>query len=200
MADGLWFYKLAIDPLTQGLRRKVLDLIPQGSSVLDIACGTGSLVFDIARTASRITGIDLNPGKIAYGNNRAAKLGLKHVRFIQADATHLKSIFPVPFDIVVMSLAVHQFPEPLRTQILTEAIGISRQLVLADYSVPRPSSLPGLVALTLEKMAGGEHYAAYQTYLAAGGLPGILNKLNLPVSKTISAGSGVFTVVKTNNP
>lgn len=198
MADGLWFYKLIIDPLTQGLRRTVMDMIPQGSSVLDIACGTGSLAFDMAGKAARITGIDLNPGKIAYGNTRAAKLGLTHVRFIQADATHLKSIFPEPFDIVVMSLAVHQFPEPLRTQILTEAIRISRHLVLADYSVPRPSSLPGLVALTLEKIAGGEHYAAYQTYLAAGGLPGILNNLNLPVSKTFCGGSGVFTVLVAN--
>ncbi len=199
MADGLWTYKLIIDPLTRGLRRSVLDLIEPGSTVLDIACGTGSLVFEMAEKASQVTGIDLNGGKIAYGKDQAAKSGQKHVRFIQGDATHLKALFPEPFDIVVMSLAVHQFPEPLRTQILTEAIRISRHLVLADYSVPRPASFSGMVALTLEKMAGGEHYAAYQTYLAAGGLPGILHKLNIPIIKTTGAGSRVFTIIKTSN-
>jgi len=194
MSDGTWSYKLIIDPLTRGLRRDILRMIEPGSRVLDIACGTGALVFEIARKASEVTGIDLNSGKIRYGNTQVRKLGLNHVRFMEADATKLDTILPQSFDFVVLSLAIHQFPEPLRTEILKQSLRISKNLILADYTIPRPESPAGWLALGMEILAGNEHYSAYKTYVTAGGLPGITKQLNLFVLQTITSGSDVFTI------
>lgn len=187
---------MIIDPLTRSLRREILSMIDPGSRVLDIACGTGALVFAMAAKAAEVTGIDLNGGKIRNAQDQARKLSLNNVRFLEADATHLETLFPEPFDLTVLSLAIHQFPEPLRTAILKQALRISHRLILADYTVPRPKSPSGFLSLGMEILAGGEHYSAYQTYLAAGGLPGIAGQLYLKADQVTTAGNGVFSVIR----
>jgi len=189
-------FKILIAPLTQGIRREVANLIDPGARVLDIACGTGALAFELAQKAEQVIGIDLDERKIRDASKTADKLLLKNVQFLSADATHLKSLFPVPFDYSILSLALHQFPEPLRKHILEQARQISRKLILADYTVPRPKSVAGYLSLAIEKLAGGEHYAAYKTYLKAGGLPGILKDLDLAADQAITISSGVFTVIE----
>ncbi|MFO7615889.1 MAG: class I SAM-dependent methyltransferase [Bacteroidales bacterium] len=150
----------------------------------------------MARKGALATGIDLDVRKIRAAMKEADSLGLKNVQFLPADATNLKSLFTERFDYAILSLAVHQFPENLRMLVLKQALQISRKLILADYTVPRPKNPAGYLALAMEMIAGGEHYAAYKTYLKAGGLPGILNDLDLAADKTIIISSGVFTVIE----
>lgn len=196
MAEGLWAYKILIDPLTKGIRREVMRMVQPGSSVLDIASGTGSLIFSLAPIASLAVGVDMNRQKVEMANRTAKKNKLGNLSFLEADASKISELFTAQsFDYAVMSLAIHQFPEPLRSNILLQAIKISKQLILADYSFPVPITPIGRLTKVIEKLAGEEHYSAYKSFLAAGGLPGVTETHNVTTLKTVTTGHGVFTIM-----
>jgi len=66
-----FFYRVFIDPLINGLRRRVASMILPGEKVIDIACGTGVLSLAMARHASHVTGIDLSEDMITTGRHMA---------------------------------------------------------------------------------------------------------------------------------
>lgn len=82
--------------------------LPDVSHILDIACGPGGWVFDVARTYPHIevTGIDISKNTINYARAQAQLLHLHNVHFEVMDA--LKSLrFPDgSFDIVNMRAVV----------------------------------------------------------------------------------------------
>jgi release factor glutamine methyltransferase len=47
-------------------------LIPEGSTVLDLGCGTGVLAIEAARTARRVVAVDLNPEAVRCARINAA--------------------------------------------------------------------------------------------------------------------------------
>ena len=63
---------------------------PEGE-VLDLACGTGDLALDIARTlpGARVTGLDASSGMVAAAARRAAAEARSDVRFAVADMSRL---------------------------------------------------------------------------------------------------------------
>lgn len=176
-------------------------MIQPGSSILDIASGTGSLIFSLSSVAGRAVGVDMNRQKIDMANRTAQRRGLTNLSFLEADATKISEFYPAQsFDYAVLSLAIHQFPEPLRSNILLQAVKISRQLILADYSFPVPETPFAKLTQVIEKLAGEEHHAAYRSFLDAGGLPGIIESHNLTALQTVTAGNGVFTIMKASRP
>ncbi len=193
-----WIYKLLIDPLTSGLRNAVHKLIEPGSTVLDIACGTGSLLVELSLEIKSGIGVDLNATKIEQANRIVQKKNIGNVEFLVADATQLKSIFDKRFDYVILSLAIHQFPEPLRSEIIQQAIATGKHLILADYSVPVPVNFSGLLSKSIERIAGAEHFDAYKSFVKTNGLEGICEKHKLKCIAECRVGSGVFTVLKVN--
>ena len=196
MAEGFWTYKLLIDPLTRGLREEISKLIEPGSSVLDIACGPGSLLTELSPGIKSGIGIDLNESKIQLANRLARQKGLSNISFIKADATSLNGMFEKKFDFTILSLALHQFPESLRYKILAEAKKVSKNLIFADYTVPVPSNFSGFLAKMIERIAGEEHYTAYKSYIRLNGLTGILERNAYTVESSSTQGYEVFTIKK----
>lgn len=201
MAEGLWTYKILIDPFIKGIRREIMRMVQPGSSVLDIASGTGLLIFSLSPVAGKAVGVDMNRQKVEMANRTAKKNGLANLSFLEADASKISDLFTArSFDYAIMSLAIHQFPEPLRSDILLQAVKISRQLILADYSFPVPGTPFARLTKVIEKLAGEEHYSAYKSFLAAGGLPGIIENHNITALQTVTAGNGVFTIMQASGP
>lgn len=62
-----------------------------GAVVLDLACGTGDLAFDIARAVpgAVVTGLDASPGMIDAAARRATGEGSAQVRFAVGDMTRI---------------------------------------------------------------------------------------------------------------
>jgi ubiquinone/menaquinone biosynthesis C-methylase UbiE len=89
--------------------------------VLDVGCGTGHLLRQIARSCPGVTGIgvDIAPKMIEVARARAAQQGLSHLTFVAADweqqseeATSLISRRPVACAVCVS--AFHYFRAPVR--------------------------------------------------------------------------------------
>lgn len=194
MAQGVWTYKLLIDPLTRSIRRTIIQLIPPRARVLDIACGTGSLVFALSPHVGQITGVDLDEDKIQWANRSARQRRLHNVNFLSLDATKLTDHFVDPFDYVTISLALHQFPASIRIEVARQAAQLGKHLIIADYSSPLPGNPAGLLAGAIERLAGKEHFGAFRHFQAEGGIPGIYQQLGLHPKQALKTGNGVFSV------
>lgn len=76
------------------LDRLVLDALPVGSRILDLACGTGQLADRLAERGFRVTGLDSSPAMLALARARTSD-----VEFVLADARSFE--LPDTFDAVV---------------------------------------------------------------------------------------------------
>ncbi len=93
---------------------RILDAarICQGSSVLDVACGTGVMIAQyLKREASQITGIDLSPSMASLCQLKYAGIGAVDV--IRGDADSYD--FAQLFDCVMIFNAFPHFPDPQAT-------------------------------------------------------------------------------------
>ena len=75
-------------PTPPAMVEKMLDAARVGPKdhLVDLGAGDGRFMFAAARRGASATGIEIDPGMVAFGNERAAKEGLAgRVRFIEQD-------------------------------------------------------------------------------------------------------------------
>jgi SAM-dependent methyltransferase len=93
-------------------RRALAALAPRpGEHVLDIGCGGGETVLDLAQAVAphgTVVGIDLSAAVLAFARRTAE--GCKHVRFIQADA-EMYPFEPASFDTAFSRFGVMFFAD-----------------------------------------------------------------------------------------
>jgi len=76
------------------------NLPPAGSTVIDLACGTGRITLPLAEAGNEVTGVDLHDGMLARAREKAAQQGLS-VRFFRQDCRALDLPFTAP--LIVMA-------------------------------------------------------------------------------------------------
>ncbi|NLG17994.1 MAG: 23S rRNA (uracil(1939)-C(5))-methyltransferase RlmD [Fibrobacter sp.] len=74
---------------TPNLYDEVLKWVPEGSGVLDLYCGTGSISLWISSRASEILGIEQNRASVSAARAAVAANDVKNVRFMAGDASSL---------------------------------------------------------------------------------------------------------------
>ena len=136
MSFNALIYTTLIDPLLSGLRKAVVEAVDPSATVIDVACGPGTLSLAITQKANRVSGIDLDEKLILYAAGVAGKKGIWNASFAMHDASDLSLYRDKEFDIAVTSMAVHQFSEELAVKILTEMKRIARKVIIADYNCP----------------------------------------------------------------
>mgnify|MGYP001426105505 FL=1 len=71
--DGL-FYSLTIDRIAgQSFARPVSRYVSQNSTALDIGCGVGTLVAELAKKCAHVTGVDLSPKMTDFARKKRSK-------------------------------------------------------------------------------------------------------------------------------
>ena len=63
--------------LHQHWRRQLLQRVPRGANVLDIATGTGDVAFLAAQAGHSVVGIDFSASQLARAKEKAKQLNLK---------------------------------------------------------------------------------------------------------------------------
>jgi ubiquinone/menaquinone biosynthesis C-methylase UbiE len=98
--------------------------VDTGSRLVDLACGTGSLVVQAARRGAEAHGVDVSQEMLAFAQAQAKRAGASahwH-RAGLLDYSHRAG----PADVVTTKSALHQLPDFWKQQALLNAAGILR--------------------------------------------------------------------------
>jgi ubiquinone/menaquinone biosynthesis C-methylase UbiE len=117
LMDVLLFPESRSNP-RKGLASKLPDAPLE---ILDVCCGTGcsSIAMAGKNPGYSVTGIDITENMLKVARRKAKKANLSQLSFREMNAA--KMDFPDKiFDIVTISLALHEMPESLMESILSE--------------------------------------------------------------------------------
>jgi ubiquinone/menaquinone biosynthesis C-methylase UbiE len=99
-------------PLVPGLTQK----LTKGIAVLDVGCGSGKIIIELARLfpKSNFKGIDLSIEATENARNEASRKELKNIEFVVKDLSDFdKTAEPESFDFITTFDAVHDQAKPL---------------------------------------------------------------------------------------
>lgn len=190
-----FLYRILIDPLTIPIRGGVQSLIRPGSSILDVACGTGALSLALAAKARLVTGIDLSEDMVVTARQAAIRRKIGNSTFKVLDATDLSLYSDNCFDVAVTSLSMHQFDRNIALKVLSEMSRVSKRIIIADYNWPLDRRPAGILAWIIEWIAGGEHYRNFRSYMKSGGIKSLAEEAGLKVAGFKIRGQGVFAIM-----
>ncbi len=183
-----------IDPLLRPLRKRMAALVPDGATVLEAACGTGEQSLILSSTAGRVVGFDYNPGMADCARGRVPRRS-GNLSFLEADARNLPGIGDGEFDYATITLALHEMNPANRIPVLTELSRTAGYLLLADYSSPLPSTIPGRFIRLIEWAAGKEHYTGFCSYQESGGLDTLVSEAGLKIVEEHPALRGLVRIL-----
>ncbi|MFP4477039.1 MAG: class I SAM-dependent methyltransferase [Desulfatibacillaceae bacterium] len=177
--DG-WLYATFYDPFEKRKRDLISRYIEPGSTVLDVACGTGALAFSLADRCEKVVGVELSRTMVRFAGARQRDSGPDNVEFVHGDATCLDKVVVERFDYATMALGLHEMPETVRIDALRSMAEMADTLVLADFLAPQPFNLRGGLNTLMEFFIGGpKNFVFYREYICGGGLDGLLERAGL---------------------
>jgi ubiquinone/menaquinone biosynthesis C-methylase UbiE len=185
------FYNVMTLPLVR-VRNQVVDFVSadQGSTVLDVATGTGQQAFAFAKRGYNVIGVDLTESmlEIARRDNKDG-----YVKFEAADATRLR-FEANSFDVSCVSFALHDMPPKIREKILQEMVRVTRPggiMVIVDYDLPRNKISRALI-YRLITLYEGEYYKQF----IVSDLDSLLRKTGVEVMERVSVLFGAGRILK----
>ncbi|MGO9021202.1 MAG: class I SAM-dependent methyltransferase [Syntrophobacteraceae bacterium] len=152
----------------------------EGSSVLDIACGTGQLCFALREQKHcRVVGIDLSLRMLEF----ARKFNpFSEVTFVHEDATDLRTFGDHSFDCATMLFLMHELPMPQQARVLKEALRVASRGIIIDSVAQLPRNVGGIGIRIVEATFGHDHNPNFRAFLDSGGIFGIIQRLGLSVN------------------
>jgi ubiquinone/menaquinone biosynthesis C-methylase UbiE len=172
-------YHRLFDPQLAETRQVAQDLIPGGSSVLDIGCGTGLFAFALREKKDcRVVGLDLSLRMLEFArtSNR-----FPDVTFVRGDATDLSAFADRSFDYATLLMLMHELTRPQQLRVLDEALRVAGRTVIIDSVSLLPKNAGGIGIRLVEATFGRDHNPNFKAFLAGAGIGGILRDSALPV-------------------
>jgi ubiquinone/menaquinone biosynthesis C-methylase UbiE len=173
-------YHRLLDPQLSEARQVAVDLITEGSAVLDIACGTGQFCRAVKEQKHcRVVGLDLSLRMLEF----ARKSNPFHdVTFVHEDATDLRTFEDRSFDYAAILFLLHELPMQQQVLALKEALRVANRVIIIDSVAPLPKNVGGIGIRIVEATFGRDHNPNFKAFLSAGGIRGILQEYHLPIS------------------
>jgi len=176
---GSFFHRF-LDPQLAENRQVTVDYIPEGSSVLDIACGTGQLCFELREVKNcHVVGIDVSLRMLDFARKTNP---FQDITFVHEDVTDLHIFEDNSFDFATMLMIMHELQRPQQISVLKEALRVANRGIIIDSVVPLPKNAGGLGYRFVEGTIGHDHYQNFKSFLSKGGIRGILQESGLPVN------------------
>lgn len=166
--DG-WIYDRLLAPNQKVPFQKISNLIAEGSSVIDIGCGTGRLAFRLAARCRSILAIDLSEKNIKTALRTRDLMKVNSVQFIHSDLASVAREGGKIFDYSVLSYILHEVNTSERIKLLTCAASISEKIIVSDHK-PETKTVAGIIREVLEIGAGMDHYSNYRSFINEGGI------------------------------
>ncbi len=85
--------------------------LKHGLDVIDLCSGDGWFTLPIAKIASHVVAIDLDPALLEVARNTLAANALTNCTFVVGDAYEIAKLVPEPMDFIYMANAFHGVPD-----------------------------------------------------------------------------------------
>lgn len=174
-------YARVVDPFLKEIRDLISANIEPGSTVVDIGCGTGALVFELAEKCASVAGVELSLKMVEHAKRHQTLTGKTHISFVHGNAGHLPQFQNLRFDYATISMALHEMPRDVRVQVLREAKRIAKTIIIADYAVPLPWNFAGIQMRMAEFFAGPEHFKGFRDIQRNNGIDSLLRECQLSI-------------------
>jgi ubiquinone/menaquinone biosynthesis C-methylase UbiE len=193
------FYDVLLEPAIRPLRLEICRLISENNHgpVLDLCCGTGRQLIMLGQIGVTGVGVDFSSAML----NVARRKNNGMARFIRGDVARLP-FNDHQFQQAMISLALHENPEPIRRAILAEAMRVlvpGGWFFIVDYERlgPLRRTFGNLLTDRVEWLAGKNHYYYYKEFIKRGGVEGLCGRGGLAVERVndfFSGNVGLFVV------
>lgn len=182
MSFSLWFRNNITDRANAPLRRQIAEMIPEGSSVLEIGCANGRLLAELSDKISQGMGVDRDSEAIFWAQSKYGQYNGRKIQFICSDAADLATHLNFKPDVGIAALCLHEMPRNHAASLLKKLSGLTSVLLLADLF--ESASLIPKAALHADEMIAG-HYRRFLDYKRHGGMPGLLNAAGINSWQTL---------------
>lgn len=156
-------------------------MIGDGSSLLEVGCGTGDLLFQAAPLISSGHGVDLDRGMIEFAQSRSKELNLGHLSFECIDALQMA---PRQFDISTSTLCLHELPARKACELLNVMIDLAGVALIADYTGAKTTL--GKLGIEFDEMISG-HYCNFRQYRKCGKIPAYAEIIGATIQSEVTS-------------
>ncbi len=177
-----WIKSKTADRVLSPLREAIVKLVPESSSVLEVGCGTGDLLFRLSHKIKYGVGVDLERGMIDWANERKTASRVTNLDFVFGDVTSSKKLVPYEFDVSTSSLCLHEMTTEDAVSTLKFMAECAPTLIIADFT--EPNTKWGKASIELDEMFSG-HYRRFKRYSAIGGMPYLAMLAGLEIQREI---------------
>lgn len=178
--DG-WIYDRILAPNQVVPFSKIRDLIPRGSNVIDIGCGTGRLAFGLSDKCRSVLAIDLSEKNIRTAKVTLEETKSDNVTFLHSDLASIIRQGEKHYDFAILSYILHEVGSDERIRILDDAAQIADRIVVSDH-LPVASVTGNIIREVMEFFAGKEHYMNYRSFISEGGIRYMADRTGLRVT------------------
>jgi len=112
--------------------------IKPGMDVIDLCCGDGWFTLPMARSARRVTALDIDASLVEAARRRLGEAGVTNCDFIVGDAYDVAALAPRPADFVLIANAFHGVPDRERlARAVAKALRPGGRFAIVNWH-PRP--------------------------------------------------------------
>ena len=170
------FYNPIVEPWLRSIKEQIVQecLRLNLSRVLDVGCGTGTLVGMLRKEGIRAVGLDPSPGmlRVSRGNSQGS------FALVRGRGERLP-FSSGSFQGAIFSMVIHENPPSRRRELLEDALRVldpRGTLFILDYHKPSTASgqAARMIEYLVEWVVGGEHFRNYRQFMEEGALSGFL--------------------------
>ncbi|MDD3322457.1 MAG: class I SAM-dependent methyltransferase [Paludibacter sp.] len=182
--DGI-FYDKIIAPNQKNLFNQIKEIIPTGSTIIDIGCGTGYLEFLLSDKCKYALGIDLSKRNIEKANKNLSKNTFTGIEFKHTSLAKLNTEITDKSDYAITTYVIHEINENERLSLMLDMAQVAKRIIIGDYLTPQPNNLAGIFSKIIEFVAGREHYRNFKNFQKNGGIHSLIKQGNFRVISEI---------------
>jgi ubiquinone/menaquinone biosynthesis C-methylase UbiE len=160
-----------VDRYLRPIRLQIVDLIEPKSTVMEVGCGNGDLLFKLSNKIRSGVGLDNSNQLIAFATDRIEKEQVKNLTFKLADIT--QDTFPdTQQDYAIASLLLHILPWENAVELVKKMISNSNTTLICGFS--KPENFKQKMLLWFDQRFT-KHHSNFKIYAKNSYTEGLLN-------------------------